>query len=400
MSKDETQEALVPRLRFPEFRDAPEWNVKPLGEVARFVNTKIPIDQVHIEDYVSTENLLPDYRGVERATKLPPSGSAIRYEPDDILLANIRPYLKKVWRSNKSGGASNDVLVIRPRPVTRKDYLPLVIANDTFINYVMKTAKGVKMPRGDIASMKAYNVYYPELAEQQKISECVGSLHDLIAAERRKLAALRDHKKGLMQKLFPHEGETQPRLRFPEFRDAGEWEAQSIEQLCEILNNRRVPITSGDRVAGPYPYYGASGIVDYVDDYIFDERLVLVGEDGAKWEGFEPTAFIADGKYWVNNHAHVLKPIGMIDTLLASYLTLRDVGEYVTGAAPPKLTLRKLKTILIPVPPSDGEQQRIADCLSALDDWIALQAEKLDALRTHKRGLMQQLFPSPEEVEA
>jgi type I restriction enzyme, S subunit len=237
----------------------------------------------------------------------------------------------------------------------------------------------------------------PELKEQQKIAECLGSLDGLITAEGRKLAALRDHKRGLMQQLFPQPGQTQPRLRFPEFRDKGEWEEKALGDICNILNNRRVPISSSDRTPGPYPYYGASGVVDFVDDYIFDERLVLIGEDGAKWKAFEETAFIAEGQYWVNNHAHVLKPSGVIDTLLSNYLTMIDVGGYVTGNAPPKLTLAKLKTIPVPVSRYMKEQQRVAECLSSLDGLIAAEGRALEALRDHKRGLMQQLFPAPEE---
>ena len=136
-------------------------------------------------------------------------------------------------------------------------------------------------------------------------------------------------------------------------------------------------------------------IVDYINDYIFDERLLLVGEDGAKWGAFEKTAFIAQGQYWVNNHAHVLRPIDVSDALLENYLTMIDLAPYVTGAAPPKLTLGKLKEIVVPVPSVDGEQQKIADCLSSLDELIAAQVSKVEALRAHKKGLMQQLFPSP-----
>ena len=195
------------------------------------------------------------------------------------------------------------------------------------------------------------------------------------------------------------EPELKTRLRFPEFRDAGGWESSPLGSVCEILNNRRIPITSAKRVAGPYPYYGASGIVDFIGEYIFDERLLLVGEDGAKWDAFEKTAFIAEGKYWVNNHAHVLKPTGVNDTLLENYLTMADLGPFVTGAAPPKLTLGKLKVIPVPVPSLTDEQQKIADCLTSVDDLIAAQARKVDALMTHKKGLMQQLFPREGETQ-
>ena len=190
-----------------------------------------------------------------------------------------------------------------------------------------------------------------------------------------------------------------PKLRFPEFQGTEAWHVTTLNSVCEILNNRRRPITGNERTPGPYPYYGASGIVDYVGDFIFDERLLLVGEDGAKWGAFEKTAFIAEGKYWVNNHAHVLKPIAANDTLLENYLTMLDLSPFVTGAAPPKLTLGKLKGIPIPLPPKPAEQQKIAECLSSVDELMAAQARKVDALKTHKKGLMQQLFPREGETQ-
>ena len=190
-----------------------------------------------------------------------------------------------------------------------------------------------------------------------------------------------------------------PKLRFPEFRGAEGWKSTELGSVCEILNNRRRPITGSDREPGTYPYYGASGIVDFVKEFIFDERLLLVGEDGAKWNAFEKTAFIAEGKYWVNNHAHVLKPFAIRDTLLENYLTMVDLGPFVTGAAPPKLTLGKLKNIPVPVPSSTVEQQKITDCLSSLDELIAALARKVDALKTHKKGLMHQLFPREGETQ-
>lgn len=188
-----------------------------------------------------------------------------------------------------------------------------------------------------------------------------------------------------------------PKLRFPEFTNE-EWEKKTIESTCKILNNLRKPLTSNFREKGEYPYYGASGIIDYVKDYIFNERLLLIGEDGAKWGAYEKTAFIAEGKYWVNNHAHVLKPIKVVDTLLENYLVKLDILPFITGAAPPKLTLGKLKEIPIPVPKVLKEQQKIAACLSSLDEVIAGESQKLEVLKEHKKGLLQNLFPQEGEA--
>ncbi len=183
-----------------------------------------------------------------------------------------------------------------------------------------------------------------------------------------------------------------PEIRFPEFKNKEDWKVKSIDELCDVLNNIRKPISSSDRKKGTYPYYGASGIIDYVDNFLFDERLLLVGEDGAKWGAYENTAFLVDGKYWVNNHAHVLKPNLINDKLLESYLVKLDLHPYITGAAPPKLTLGKLKEIPIPFSENKIEQEKIASCLSSLDETIKDHSKKLSLLKEHKKSLMQNLF--------
>jgi type I restriction enzyme S subunit len=145
-----------------------------------------------------------------------------------------------------------------------------------------------------------------------------------------------------------------------------------LGDVCEVLDNLRRPITKRDRVAGPFPYYGATGIVDHVGDYIFDEKLVLVGEDGAKWESGEKTAFIVEGKCWVNNHAHVLRPMRdiVIDEWLAYYLTHLDLAPWVGGLTVPKLNQGNLREIPIPLPPV-AEQKRIVAILDEAFDGIA-----------------------------
>ncbi len=188
-----------------------------------------------------------------------------------------------------------------------------------------------------------------------------------------------------------------PELRFPEFVKDGEWNVETIDELCEVLNNIRKPISSDKRENGSYPYYGASGIIDYVNDFLFEEKLLLVGEDGAKWDAYEDTAFLVEGKYWVNNHAHVLKSKNINEKFLESFLIKTDFNPYVTGAAPPKLTLGSLKQIKVPKPNSLKEQQKIASCLSSLDELIIAEEQRLDQLSEHKKGLMQNLFPQEGE---
>ena len=192
-----------PRLRFPEFRDAGEWDVDALSNVALFVNEKISIELVQLIDYISTENILIDYSGVTCASKLPATGKITRFRANDVLVSNIRPYLKKVWHSNRDGGASNDVIVMRAKHRLRADYLSCLLKNDIFIDYVMTGVKGVKMPRGDLDSIKVYPACFPAPSEQKRIADCLVSLDTLITSASQELETLKTHKKGLMQQLFP-----------------------------------------------------------------------------------------------------------------------------------------------------------------------------------------------------
>ena len=144
------------------------------------------------------------------------------------------------------------------------------------------------------------------------------------------------------------------------------WKISKLEEVCEILDNKRVPISQKNRKSGIYPYYGASSIVDYIDKYIFDEELVLIGEDGAKWGAFENSAFIVSGKYWVNNHAHILKPNNeiLINKFLVYFLNYSNLEKYITGATVKKLNQQKLKQIEILLPPLE-EQIRIVKILDS-----------------------------------
>jgi type I restriction enzyme S subunit len=142
------------------------------------------------------------------------------------------------------------------------------------------------------------------------------------------------------------------------------WPQVPLGKLCDVLDSRRKPVTKRDRIAGEFPYYGATGILDHVSQYIFDEKLVLIGEDGAKWGAGEKTAFAAEGKYWVNNHAHVIRPHRqrVMDEWIIYFLNFSDLSKFITGLTVPKLNQGKLCEIPIPLPPL-REQQRIVAIL-------------------------------------
>ncbi|EPZ5904527.1 restriction endonuclease subunit S [Vibrio fluvialis] len=188
-----------------------------------------------------------------------------------------------------------------------------------------------------------------------------------------------------------------PELRFPEFINS--WEIKHIGKVAKNLDYKRKPITQQERISGSTPYYGASGIIDYVDGYIYDESLLCISEDGANLIARSyPIAFSIHGKTWVNNHAHVLKfKYSHMQTIVENYLNNISLEDYLTGMAQPKLNRAKLDIIPIPLPLDLKEQQKIADFLSSMDDLIATNTKKLELLKFHKKGLMQKLFPAEGE---
>jgi type I restriction enzyme S subunit len=168
------------------------------------------------------------------------------------------------------------------------------------------------------------------------------------------------------------------------------WRERALGDLCEVLDYKRKPVTKRDRAAGEYPYYGATGIQDYVADYLFDEPLVLVGEDGAKWGAGENTAFAVEGKCWVNNHAHVLRPIrnAILDNWLIHYLNHSDLSEFVSGLTVPKLNQGSLREIAVPLPPL-REQRRIVGILDKAFDGIATAKANAEKNLQNARALFE-----------
>lgn len=414
--REDRKPALVPKLRFPDFREAGEWTTQTLGSVARINtekvgdNTCIPMSITSGVGLVSQmekfgriiagssyANYLQlkknDFAYNKSATKEYPEGFIALYSSDELAAvpnsiftcfrikgeSPVPQYLNYLFLGNLHGRWLRKFIEVGARA-----HGSLSINEDDLL------ALPVPLPNGK-----------ESVSEQHKIAECLSSVDEVIAAQSRKVEALKTHKKGLMQQLFPREGETQPRLRFPEFENAPAWEVKPLGKVAENLNNQRVPITSSARKAGDVPYYGASGIVDYVEGFIFDEDLLCVSEDGANLIARTyPIAFPISGKTWVNNHAHVLRfENACTQKFVEVYLNSIKLDDFITGMAQPKLNRAMLDRIPIPhtrVP----EQQRIADCLSSLDALITAETQKLEALKLHKKGLMQQLFPSPEEVTA
>ena len=394
--------ALVPKLRFTEFREAEGWKLhagKSLFDqiVDRNPEPGLPVLAITQEHGAIPRHMI-DYH-VSVTEKSIESYKVVRV--GDFIIS-LRSFQGGIEYSSYHGICSPAYVILRRRGEGSDEYFRHYLKTDRFIRILTKNLEGLR--DGKMISYKQFSdlmLPVPTPAEQQKIADCLSSLDELIAAQARKVGVLKTHKKGLMQQLFPHEGESQPRLRFPRFQSASAWEVKPLGRVAENLDNRRIPITSSNRKSGDVPYYGASGIVDFVEGFIFDEELLCISEDGANLVARTyPIAFSISGKTWVNNHAHVLRfENRCTQKFVEMYLNSINLDDFITGMAQPKLNKAMLDRIPIPHP-GVPEQQIISDCLGSLDARITAETQKLDTLKTHKKGLMQQLFPSPDEAAA
>lgn len=235
------------------------------------------------------------------------------------------------------------------------------------------------------------NISIPSLAEQQKIANFLSNVDSIITAETKILNALQKKKKALMQKLFTQ----QLRFRSDDGTDFPEWIENKLGECVEILDSQRKPLESKERAnrKGQYPYYGASGIIDYIEDYLFEGETVLLGEDGANIINRNSRlAFIATGKYWVNNHAHIMKAnVDNLNYFICEYLESLDYSKICAGSAQPKLTQDVIRNLVIKRPCKE-EQQKIADCLSNMDSLIQNQQKVVTTWQQRKKALLQQMF--------
>ena len=294
------------------------------------------------------------------------------------------------------------------------EYLNHFRQSDVWKQFVTEGGDGSVRVRIYYRDLARLQLLLPGRDEQQKIADCLSSLDTLIAAQADKLDALKTHKRGLMQQLFPREGEIIPRLRFPEFREAGEWEQTNLEQLVDFRSGGTPSKANPAFWSGSIPWVSAKDMKQLFLDDTEDHISTVAVDDGAKMASPGTLLMLTRGMTLLkdvpicvlqrgmsfNQDVKALRPKKDMDGLFLAFSLLANLHRLlkmvdIAGHGTGKLNTDELKLFELVRPQSD-EQQKIADCLSSLDALIVAQADKLDALKTHKKGLMQQLFPSPE----
>lgn len=381
MSK--SKKKLIPELRFPEFINDGEWRKEIVSNYIDF-QTGYPFKS---KDFTQKEQGLRliknrDLKADDRIVYY--TGD---YDDDyivndgDILVGMDGDFTPIIWTGGKAL-LNQRVGRIQPKKNTHLPFfhyflflalrrIESITARTTVKHLSHSTVEKITEP-------------LPKQKEQQKIAACLSSLDELLTAHKYKLTTLQRHKKGLLQNLFPQEGQTVPTYRFNEFEGDGEWVENPFDKLFKIGNGRDYKhLNKGD-----IPVYGSGGLMLFVDDYLYEGESVCIGRKGT----IDNPIFLT-GKFWT------------VDTLFYTYNFGKNVPKFIfylfqninwlkhnqAGGVPSlsKKNLYRIKKYL----PKPKEQQKIAACLSAVDDLITAQQEKIDVLELHKKGLLQGLFP-------
>lgn len=409
--------ALVPRLRFPEFQDAGNWKTEVLrklakrcteknseGEHKRVLTNSAEYGVIDQRDYfdkdIANQGNLEGYYVVEKGDYV--------YNPRISTSAPVGP----ISKNNVGVGVMSPLYTVFRFISSENDFFAHYFKSPHWHQYMRQASStGARHDRMSIMNDDFMNMplSVPAIKEQQKIADSLSSLDELITAENRKLDTLKAHKNGLMQQLFPSEGKVIPRLRFPEFRDAGAWAKVAAGQLFSNRTERgeqELPIYSVTMTEGLVPRASLDRRIDDVAEARVN-KTVRRGDIAYNmmrmWQG---ALGVAPEDCMVSPAYIVLEPQAGVNPVFFYFLlklpeTLQVLTAHSRGLTEDRLRLYYDDFAKVPLRcPSLPEQKRIADSLSSVDGLITAQSSKIDTIKTYKKGLMQQLFPVMAEVQA
>jgi type I restriction enzyme S subunit len=413
----------VPKLRFPEFRDEPGWAENTLGGIVSFHKGK-GISKADVEQNGNT----PCIRYGELYTKYTEVISVVESRTnrpiDELFLSRKNDVLipssgeTKLDIATASCVELDDIALGGDINVLRSDQ------NGIFLSYYLNATKKyqiAKIAQGDTvvhlysSQLKGLEVETPKPKEQQKIADCLSSIDEVIGAQAQKLDALKVHRNGLMQQLFPAESETVPKLRFPDFRDAGKWKQQKVSRLIKKVSNPvSVDLDERYRQIGIRSHGKGIFHKELVTGKVLgSKRVFWVVEDALvvnivfAWEQAVAKTSSAERGMIASHRFPMYKAIpNRSDVHYVLYFFLTKAGKDLLWLASPggagrnkTLGHKEFENLAFFVPERVEEQTKIASCLSSIDDLITAQTQKIEALKAHKKGLMQQLFPAAGEAQ-
>ena len=308
------------------------------------------------------------------ANTVPTNANVIAYNKNDILLSNIRPYLKKVWLADRNGGCSADVFVLRSR-CCEQSFLYNVIASDRFIGYVMSGAKGVKMPRGDKKQMENFKFSLPSVIEQRKISRLLSLLDERIATQNKIIEDLKLLKSAIAETVFNNM----------------KGHLTNLSAICSIVKGKQV---NGEELSEKGKYYVMNGGITpsgYYDQCNTPANTISISEGG------NSCGYVQYNKssFWSGGHCYTLQDItcGVDIQYLFHYLKRYEsnIMKLRIGTGLPNIQKKDLENFRIVLPPSNV-QKEIATCLTAIEHKILVEINWLDSVQKEKQHLLRQMF--------
>jgi type I restriction enzyme, S subunit len=416
---------VVPKLRFPEFREAGPWDRTTLS---KFLRERKQRNRDLKYDQGAVLSVSGEHGCVNQIELLGRSYAGVSVKEYHVVETGDLVYTKSPLKKNpygiikenkgKPGIVSTLYAVYHATDSAHPAYLDHYFSRDYNLNSYLEpiVRKGAKNDmKVNNAAVVSGEVVAPKLPEQQKIADCLTSLDEVIAVQGLKVQTLRKYRRGLMQQLFPREGESLPRLRFPEFRDAPKWESTTLDALVDFQSGGTPSKANLAFWEGSTPWVSAKDMKRLFLEDAEDHISPAAVDDGAKLVPAGTVLMLTRGMTLLkdvpicvlrremsfNQDVKALLPKSDTDGLFVALLLLGnkqrllamvDIAGHGTG----KLNTDKLKTLVLAAP-RPAEQQQIANFLSSLEGQIAAEADKLAALQIHKEGLMQQLFPAPVE---
>lgn len=365
----------VPKLRFKEFTD--EWQKKTLKSVSSYFKSGKSIKSNDILKNAP----YPVYGG----NGLRGYTNTFNFDGNASLIGRQGALCGNVTYVKGKNYMTEHAVIVQSNYDNYNKFLFYILLSMNLNQYSTQSAQ----PGLSVNNLLELFNYFPNIQEQEKIAKFLTTVDKKITNLENTITSLENQKKGLLQQIFSQ------KLRFKDKNSNNypNWEKKKLEDIAIFLDNKRKPLEQSERIHGKYPYYGASGIIDYINDYIFDEELVLLSEDGANIiDRNYPICYIATGKYWVNNHAHVLKVKSQyVNKFICESLEQLNYTKYNTGTAQPKLNQDVCRKIILSIPCLE-EQTKIANFLSTFDRKLENQKAQLEHWKQIKKGLLQQMF--------
>ena len=361
--------------------DKSSWEKVKFGDVAIQQKESVDRDNNSLTRYVKGEHMVSEDLHIREWGDLKDEylGPAFirKFSKGDILYGSRRTYLRKVAIADFDGITSNTTFVIKANPKKIDErLLPFIMLSEGFAEHSIKNSKGSVNPYINWKDIANYQFLLPPKDQQARLASLLWALDEVMEREREVLEGLERTKFLLLNFAF----------------NKNTCRKVILKDIAKSLDNRRIPIRSSDRIYGPYPYYGASGVVDFIDKYIFDEPILLISEDGENLLSRKlPIAYSVDEKCWVNNHAHVLQITNESRYLVKEFFNFTNVADYVTGGTRPKITKGMLMEIPIYLP-DEMNSSSIEKKLILSDTSIKKAKEKIASSNKLQKSLINQIF--------